>query len=72
MSRSHLTVTLTHALPHPAAAALADLADARGVGVDELVGEAVRRFVDAEAAPVRREATRLALRHQELLRRLGE
>ncbi|MFF0749068.1 hypothetical protein [Streptomyces sp. NPDC004267] len=53
-------------------AALADLADARGLSVDELVGEAVRRHLDLEAGLVRGEAARLALRHAPLLRRLGE
>ncbi|MFF0431860.1 hypothetical protein ACFYU9_06505 [Streptomyces sp. NPDC004327] len=53
-------------------AALADLADARGLSVDELVGEAVRRHLDLEAGLVRDEAARLALRHAPLLRRLGE
>ncbi|MFF2573583.1 hypothetical protein [Streptomyces sp. NPDC058084] len=52
--------------------AVADLADACGVPVDELVAEAVRRYVDGEADPVRGQARRLAVRHQALLRRLGE
>ncbi|MEU8761235.1 hypothetical protein [Streptomyces sp. NPDC048659] len=49
-----------------------DLADARGVGVEELVGEALRRYVDAEGEAVREVAVRLAGRHAVLLRRLGE
>ncbi|WP_370413031.1 hypothetical protein [Streptomyces fradiae] len=50
---------------------LADLADARGVTVDELVDEAVRRYVDVETTRVTHTAMRLALRHHDLLRRLG-
>ncbi|MFF5971692.1 hypothetical protein ACFY7C_09210 [Streptomyces sp. NPDC012769] len=50
---------------------VADLADARGVTVEELVDEAVRRYVSLEATLVRHEAQRLALRHQPLLKRLG-
>ncbi|MFI8963731.1 ribbon-helix-helix protein, CopG family [Streptomyces sp. NPDC053493] len=53
-------------------AALSDLADARGLPVEELVREAVRRYVDEEAGRVRDEAGRLARRHEELLRRLGQ
>ncbi|MFJ9829401.1 hypothetical protein ACIRSU_34240 [Streptomyces sp. NPDC101160] len=53
-------------------AALADLADARGLSAEELVGEAVQRYLDLEATLVRHEAMRLALRHAPLLRRLGE
>ncbi|MDT9689306.1 hypothetical protein Q5762_13340 [Streptomyces sp. P9(2023)] len=49
-----------------------DLADARGVAVEELVGEALRRYVSVEAALVRHTALRLALSHAPLLRRLGE
>ncbi|MET8505650.1 hypothetical protein ABZV60_13475 [Streptomyces sp. NPDC004787] len=55
----------------PVPPGLADLADARGVPVEELVAEALRRFVAVEAAPVRHEAQRLAQRHEALLRRLG-
>ncbi|MFB7867594.1 hypothetical protein [Streptomyces sp. NPDC056069] len=61
-----------HTLTPSLGDAVADLADARGVPVDELVAEAVRRYVDGEADPVRDEARRLAVRHQALLRRLGE
>ncbi|MET9954902.1 hypothetical protein ABZ135_25600 [Streptomyces sp. NPDC006339] len=50
---------------------VADLADARGVSVEELVGEAVARYVSLEATLVRHEAQRLALRHLPLLKRLG-
>lgn len=49
-----------------------DLADARGVEVEELVAEAVRRYVAAEGVRVRDEALRLAGLHAVLLRRLGE
>ncbi|MEV5969690.1 hypothetical protein [Streptomyces sp. NPDC051921] len=66
------TSTSTSAFTLPAGGAVADLADARGVSVDELVGEAVRRYVEVEASRVRDEALRLAGRHQVLLRRLGE
>ncbi|MFF8601679.1 hypothetical protein ACF065_19085 [Streptomyces sp. NPDC015232] len=55
----------------PVPPGLADLADARGVAAEELVDEALRRFVAAEASLVRHEAQRLALRHGALLRRLG-
>ncbi|MFE1379435.1 hypothetical protein ACFW6S_10900 [Streptomyces sp. NPDC058740] len=60
----HLTV--------PLGPDLLDLADARGVDVQELVSDALRRYVEAEGAPVRDEALRLARRHAVLLRRLGE
>jgi len=50
---------------------VADLADARGVSVEELVGEAVQRYVAHEATLVRQHALRLALRHLPLLKRLG-
>ncbi|MEV6328301.1 hypothetical protein [Streptomyces sp. NPDC051909] len=50
---------------------LADLADARGVSVDDLVDEAVRRYVDLETTRVTHAAMRLALRHHGLLKRLG-
>ncbi|MEU6985589.1 hypothetical protein ABZ946_19490 [Streptomyces sp. NPDC046324] len=66
MIRSPLTVTL------PVGDDLVDLADARGVGVEELAAEALRRHVSTEAALVRQTALRLALRHATLLRRLGE
>lgn len=59
------TVTL------PVTPDLADLADARGLGADELAAEAVRRYVDGEATRVRIQAMRLAKRHQRLLERLG-
>ncbi|WP_406861194.1 hypothetical protein ABZO31_12325 [Streptomyces sp. HUAS MG47] len=51
---------------------LVDLADARGVGVEEQVEEAVRRYMSTEEAVVRHHAMRLAMRHASLLRRLGE
>ncbi|MFG2113126.1 hypothetical protein ACGFRB_10900 [Streptomyces sp. NPDC048718] len=60
------TVTLT------VTPALADLADARGAGVEELAAEALRRYVADEATRTRVAATGLAQRHQSLLRRLGE
>jgi hypothetical protein len=59
------TVTL------PVTPDLADLADACGLGADELAAEAVRRYVDGEATRVRFQAMRLAKRHQRLLERLG-
>ncbi|MER7520437.1 hypothetical protein [Streptomyces sp. NPDC126499] len=55
----------------PVSDELADLADAVGVCVEELVGEAVQRHISLEATLVRQHALRLALRHQELLKRLG-
>ncbi|MFG3345640.1 hypothetical protein ACGF1Z_11330 [Streptomyces sp. NPDC048018] len=67
-----LPLSLSLSLPAPLGDAVADLADARGVPVDALVAEAVRRHVEGEAGRVRDEARRLALRHQVLLRRLGE
>ena len=60
------TVTL------PVGDELADLADARGIGVEELAAEALRRHVASEAAVVRENAVRLAVRHAPLLRRLGD
>ena len=51
---------------------LVDLADARGVSVEEQVQEAVRRYIATEDARVRGAAMRLALKHAGLLRRLGE
>ncbi|MFJ3904102.1 hypothetical protein [Streptomyces sp. NPDC090025] len=55
--------------------ALADLADARGLaepGDRDLTPEAAQRLLAAEAAPVHEHAHRLALRHDDLLRRLGQ
>ncbi|MFF9811885.1 hypothetical protein [Streptomyces sp. NPDC014006] len=53
-------------------AALDDLADATGRRPEEIAREAVRGYVDAEAARVRAVGERLAQAHAELLRRLGE
>ncbi|MEU3838882.1 hypothetical protein AB0E88_02410 [Streptomyces sp. NPDC028635] len=52
--------------------ALGDLADATGLPPEEIAREAVRRYVDAEAARVLAAGERLASAHAELLRRLGE
>ncbi|MGV9630826.1 ribbon-helix-helix protein, CopG family [Streptomyces sp. NPDC003487] len=52
--------------------ALDDLADATGRPPEEIVREAVRRYVDAEAARVLAAGERLAEAHADLLRRLGE
>ncbi|MFD5324293.1 hypothetical protein [Streptomyces sp. NPDC127092] len=64
--------TLTLPLGDDLAAEIADLADARGVSVEELAVEAVRRYVELQATLVQHEAMRLALKHNPLLRRLGE
>ncbi|WP_128984971.1 hypothetical protein [Streptomyces roseicoloratus] len=64
--------TLALPLGDRLAGELADLADARGLSVEELAGEAVERYVRFEATLVRHEAMRLALKHGALLRRLGE
>ncbi|MFH9722404.1 hypothetical protein ACH4M4_05505 [Streptomyces sp. NPDC017254] len=50
----------------------ADLADARGVTPEELAEQALARFLTVEATLVQHHAVRLALRHDSLLRRLGE
>ncbi|MDX2559118.1 hypothetical protein ACIO8G_15100 [Streptomyces sp. NPDC087219] len=50
----------------------ADLADARGVAPEVLAEQVLERFLDVEAGLVRQLASRLALRHDSLLRRLGE
>ncbi|MEW1827702.1 hypothetical protein [Streptomyces sp. NPDC088196] len=52
--------------------ALDDLADATGQPPEALVGDAVRRYLDEEGAPVLAAAERLAGAHADLLRRLGE
>lgn len=52
--------------------ALDDLADATGQPPEEIAREAVRRYVDAEAARVLTAGERLAAAHADLLRRLGE
>ncbi|MEV0980597.1 hypothetical protein [Streptomyces sp. NPDC049915] len=51
---------------------LDDLADGTGLRPEEIAREAVRGYVDAEAARVRAVGERLAQAHAELLRRLGE
>ncbi|MFF4039225.1 hypothetical protein [Streptomyces sp. NPDC001816] len=63
-----LTLSLDPALRH----ALDDLADASGRRTEEVVLEAVRRYLGEEGAAVRAHAERLALSHAGLLRRLGE
>ncbi|MEV6512230.1 ribbon-helix-helix protein, CopG family [Streptomyces sp. NPDC051642] len=52
--------------------ALDDLADATGRPPEDLVRDAVARYLDEEGAPVRAAAERLAVEHADLLRRLGE
>ncbi|WP_033286018.1 hypothetical protein [Streptomyces sp. NRRL F-525] len=52
--------------------ALEDLADATGRSPEDLVRDAVGRYLDEEGAPVRAAAERLAVAHAGLLRRLGE
>ncbi|MEV0741782.1 hypothetical protein AB0I51_38935 [Streptomyces sp. NPDC050549] len=52
--------------------ALDDLADATGRLPEDLVREAVGRYLDDEGALVRAVAERLAADHADLLRRLGE
>ncbi|WP_328944447.1 hypothetical protein OG259_25955 [Streptomyces sp. NBC_00250] len=56
----------------PVGDGFADLADARGVTPEELAEQALDRFLVVETSFVRQQAMRLALRHQSLLRRLGE
>ncbi|MGW8765564.1 hypothetical protein ACWGN5_23990 [Streptomyces sp. NPDC055815] len=56
----------------PVGDGFADLADALGLTPEELAAEACERVVEARAELVRREALRLARRHDSLLRRLGE
>ncbi|MBB5924641.1 hypothetical protein [Streptomyces echinatus] len=52
--------------------ALSDLADAQGRTVDDVVADAVRRYLREEQRSVREAAERLADAHADLLRRLGE
>lgn len=52
--------------------ALDDLADATGRPPEDLVRDAVGRYLEEEGAPVRAAAGRLAVAHAGLLRRLGE
>ncbi|WP_328682988.1 ribbon-helix-helix domain-containing protein [Streptomyces sp. NBC_01261] len=52
--------------------ALDDLADATGRPPEDLVRDAVGRYLDEEGAAVRAAAERLAVAHADLLRRLGE
>ncbi|MBL1105333.1 hypothetical protein JK361_12155 [Streptomyces sp. 5-8] len=52
--------------------ALSDLADAQGRTVDDVVADAVRRYLQEEERSVREAAARLADAHADLLRRLGE
>ncbi|WP_330458108.1 acyl-CoA dehydrogenase family protein [Streptomyces sp. NBC_00820] len=66
------TVDLALPLAPATRRALDDLADASGRGAEELAREAVRRYLEQEGAPVRAQAERLARRHADLLRRLGE
>ncbi|MFI5882183.1 CopG family ribbon-helix-helix protein [Streptomyces sp. NPDC051554] len=64
----HLHVDLDPALRQ----ALDDLADATGRPPEDLVRDAVGRYLDEEGALVRAAAGRLAVAHAGLLRRLGE
>lgn len=52
--------------------ALDDLADALGRTPEEIVRDAVRAHMRAQAAPVLAQAERIAREHADLLRRLGE
>jgi len=52
--------------------ALEDLADATGRTVEDLVGEAVRRYAEGERGRVLEVAGRLGAAHAGLLKRLGE
>ncbi|MFF5300727.1 hypothetical protein ACFY5F_15330 [Streptomyces sp. NPDC013161] len=68
-----------HPHPHPdlnltptLRQALEDLADATGRSPEDLLRDAVGRYLDEEGAPVRAAAERLAVAHADLLRRLGE
>ncbi len=63
---------LTIDLPDAEWEALRDLADARGASPGELARESVRRLVDLEESLTRADAMRLATRHADLLRRLGQ
>ncbi|MFD5797932.1 hypothetical protein ACFWIO_31295 [Streptomyces diastatochromogenes] len=63
---------LTLSLDPATRQALDDLADASGRGTEEVVLDAVRRYLDEAGAAVRAQAERLALSHADLLRRLGE
>ncbi|MFF4295341.1 hypothetical protein ACFY0N_17050 [Streptomyces vinaceus] len=53
-------------------AQLADLADASGRDPEDVVREAVRRYLRDERERVGAEAARLAQRHDALLKRLGQ
>ncbi|MFE5534967.1 hypothetical protein [Streptomyces sp. NPDC056492] len=53
-------------------ARLDDLADASGRTPEDVVREAVRRYLRDERARVGDEAARLAQRHDALLKRLGQ
>ncbi|MFE7114503.1 hypothetical protein ACFU99_03655 [Streptomyces sp. NPDC057654] len=66
------THRLTIDLPDDEWEALRDLADARGAEPGELARESVRRLVDLEESLTRADAMRLATRHADLLRRLGQ
>lgn len=52
--------------------ALDDLADARGRRPEDIVQEAVRRYLHEEGTLVRSLGERIARDHADLLRRLGE
>ncbi|MEV4329654.1 CopG family transcriptional regulator [Streptomyces sp. NPDC049597] len=52
--------------------AVADLADAQGISVEDLAQDALLRQVTHEQTLARHHAERLAARHANLLRRLGE
>ncbi|MYW47770.1 hypothetical protein [Streptomyces sp. SID161] len=52
--------------------ALTDLADAQGRPVQDVVADAVRRYLREEERSVREVAERLADAQADLLRRLGE
>ncbi|MFF0219301.1 hypothetical protein [Streptomyces vinaceus] len=53
-------------------AQLADLADASGRDPEDVVREAVRRYLRDERERVAADAARLAQRHDALLKRLGQ
>jgi predicted transcriptional regulator len=67
-------VVRVHDLPLDPATrhALSDLADAQGRPVDDVVADAVHRYLRQEERSVREVAERLAHAHADLLRRLGE
>ncbi|MEV0277160.1 hypothetical protein AB0I22_12340 [Streptomyces sp. NPDC050610] len=72
MQQPTTTYRLTVDLPDDEWQALRDLADARGAEPGELARESVRRLVALEESLTRADAMRLAMRHADLLRRLGQ